>query len=90
MTTLKTKMQEAMSKDVEVDWPVIPVHYCGNGIECIDAMKAMVSADEFVAHCRLTSIKYLWRAGKKGPAIDDLRKAVHYLEYAIDTLGGEI
>ncbi|MFJ9848599.1 DUF3310 domain-containing protein [Streptomyces sp. NPDC101150] len=29
-------------------------------------------------------IKYVLRAGKKGPALDDLRKAQHYIQKAIE------
>jgi hypothetical protein len=36
--------------------------------------------------CRGNAIKYIWRAGEKGPPIDDLRKAVWYLEREIKRL----
>ena len=59
-----------------------PTHYtdgpakclgCGRTIECIDVV-------EWLGFSIGNAIKYLWRAGKKGPADDDLRKAVWYIE----------
>jgi hypothetical protein len=31
-------------------------------------------------------MKYVWRAGKKGPAIPDLKKAINYLNFEIQRL----
>lgn len=36
------------------------------------------------------AIKYLWRAGQKGKAIDDLRKAAWYIDREIKRLGGAL
>jgi Protein of unknwon function (DUF3310) len=33
---------------------------------------------------RANAVKYLLRAGDKGPAVEDLRKALHYIEKAIE------
>ena len=41
-----------------------PIHYNAAGIECIDAMEAMVSeadVDTHVAYCWQNAFKYLWR-----------------------------
>jgi len=66
-----------------------PRHYASeNGLECWDAQIAAVGTDGFVAHCRATAIKYLWRTGKKDSAraAEDLRKAVRYIEKAVEVL----
>lgn len=63
-----------------------PPHYQTDGIECIDAIRAALGLDGFVAHCRGNAIKYSWRAGKKGQAGQDLRKAAWYLNRAADEL----
>lgn len=63
-----------------------PPHYQTDGIECIDAILAALGRDGFVAYCRGNSIKYSWRAGKKGQAAQDLRKAAWYLNRAATEL----
>jgi hypothetical protein len=64
-----------------------PPHYqTDNGIECIDAIRAALGLDGFVACCRGNAIKYAWRAGKKDETAQDLRKAAWYLERAAKEL----
>jgi hypothetical protein len=62
-----------------------PAHYQGK-VECIDAIEAALGAQGFIAYCRGNIIKYTYRAGRKGDSAEDLRKAVWYLERAIETL----
>lgn len=59
-----------------------PSHYTQGGIECIDAIRAMLGRDGFAAYCRGNAMKYLWRAGLKGDPVEDLRKAQWYLARA--------
>ena len=60
-----------------------PSHYqSDDGIECIDAIRAALGREGFIAHCRGTAIKYAWRSGKKSAHAEDLRKAAWYLERA--------
>ena len=64
-----------------------PEHYqSDNGIECIDAIRAALGLEGFVAHCRGTAIKYSWRSGKKDRHAEDLRKAAWYLTRAAEAL----
>lgn len=56
-----------------------PPHYQGK-VECIDAIEAALGTDGFAAYCRGNAIKYSFRAGRKGPAGEDLAKARWYLE----------
>lgn len=66
-----------------------PTHYaseakcsgCGEPIECIDVVRHM-------GFDLGNAIKYLWRAGKKDAAIQDLKKAVWYIEDMIAELEG--
>jgi hypothetical protein len=62
-----------------------PPHYQGK-VECIDAIEAALGDDGFVACCRGNAMKYIYRAGRKGESVEDLRKAAWYLERAIKTL----
>lgn len=56
-----------------------PAHYTYGGIECIDAMKAMMSREEYRGYLRGAAFKYLWRYPYKGKPSEDLRKAMWYL-----------
>lgn len=60
-----------------------PKHYHGHpaGIECIQITEHM--------NFNLGNVvKYIWRAGKKGPAMEDLEKAKWYLDREIVRLRG--
>lgn len=59
-----------------------PPHYTQGAIECIDAMEAMVTPEEFRAHCRLTAFKYIWRARHRGNEATNYAKAQWYLDRA--------
>ncbi len=62
-----------------------PPHYtssaakceCGKPIECIQI-------DEHMGFCLGSALKYIWRADLKGKAIEDLKKAVWYINREID------
>lgn len=60
-----------------------PKHYTGHpsGIECIQITENM-------NFCLGNAVKYIWRADLKNDAIEDLRKAVWYLEREIKRRGG--
>lgn len=51
-----------------------PKHYTGHpsGIECIQVTRHF-------NFCLGNAIKYIWRAGQKGDAIEDLEKAAFYI-----------
>ena len=56
-----------------------PDHYTFGTIECIEAIEAALG-DGFPAYCRGNALKYLWRAGHKINAVEDLRKAAWYAQ----------
>ena len=58
-----------------------PAHYTAGGIECIDALAA---ATEGV--CTANAIKYLWRWKLKN-GVEDLKKAIWYINHLIEELG---
>lgn len=70
-----------------------PSHYKSNTIECIDAMKACSTPEEFRGHLKLTVLKYLWREDKKGEGdkarVENLEKAAWYLERLVRDLRGD-
>jgi len=55
-----------------------PAHYVGHpsGIECIQIT-------EHMGFCIGNAIKYLWRADLKNDALEDLRKAIWYIDREI-------
>ena len=55
-----------------------PMHYAAGTIECIDAIEAQLSAEEFRGYLKGNIIKYLWREKHKG-GIESLKKAKWYL-----------
>lgn len=59
-----------------------PAHYNQSDIECIDAIRAALGEEGFVAYCRGNAIKYNWRAGHKFDTTEDLHKAAWYSRMA--------
>lgn len=60
-----------------------PSHYqSDDGIECIDAIRAALGREGFIAYCRGNAIKYNWRSGKKSSHSEDLKKGAWYSERA--------
>lgn len=60
-----------------------PEHYTSHpsGVECI----TIAQHENF---CVGSALKYLWRRNLKGRQIEDLKKAIRYIEYEIERLEG--
>lgn len=71
--------------DAEEDLVNQPPHYNQGGIECIDAIRAMLSQEEFEGYCRGNSLKYRWRFRYKD-FIQDLKKAEWYEKRLLESL----
>lgn len=59
--------------------------YCSrddSSIECIDAIKAALTREEFVGFCKGNVIKYIWRERDKGRMLD-IGKAATYIRYML-------
>lgn len=56
-----------------------PAHYTQGGIECIDAIKAALTEEEFRGYCKGNALKYVWRERHKG-GVESLAKAAWYLD----------
>lgn len=68
-----------------------PRHYNNlnhKGIECIDAMEAMLTKEEFIGYLRGNVFKYLWRYRYKN-YVEDLKKAQWYLNKLLEVLQKE-
>lgn len=55
-----------------------PPHYVHGPVECIDAIRAALTEEEFRGFCKGNAFKYVWRERHKGGA-EDLAKAAWYL-----------
>jgi hypothetical protein len=60
-----------------------PPHYTDGGIECIEAIEAALTPEEFRGYCKGNLIKYAWRERMKG-GVESLKKARWYLDRLID------
>ena len=57
-----------------------PAHYNNGDIECIDAIEAMLTPEEFIGYLRGNSLKYRWRFRYKNKPVEDMLKARWYEE----------
>jgi len=55
-----------------------PAHYTEGGIECIEAIEAQLTPEEYRGYLKGNVAKYVWREKKKG-GTESLRKAQWYL-----------
>ena len=55
-----------------------PSHYTSGGVECIKAIEASMTPEEFQGYCKGNCMKYIWRFRQKN-GIEDLDKAAVYL-----------
>ena len=62
----------------EPDMVNSPPHYQGDGIECIDAIRAALTPEEFRGYCKGNGLKYIWRELNKG-GDQDIAKAAWYM-----------
>ena len=59
-----------------------PDYYKSNGLSPLDAFKeGLISREEFIGFIKGNVIKYTVRAGKKDNAVNDIDKAIDYLEW---------
>ena len=74
---------DALTKHSSYSDPVTkPSHYNWHpsGVEC----KTIAEAFQYNLGC---AIKYIWRSGRKGDVIEDLKKAQEYIKNEIERLG---
>jgi hypothetical protein len=92
---IKKNMQEEYimiknNDEIENDNVNHPKHYEGN-IECIDAMKEVISEAGLINFCIGNAFKYIWRCMKKhNTPVEDLKKARWYISKAIELLTSEV
>lgn len=70
--------REAEEEGDEVDMVNAPPHYNNGDIECIDAIQAALTTEEWRGFLKGQVMKYVWRERDKG-GTEDLQKASYYL-----------
>lgn len=55
-----------------------PSHYTSSKIECIDAIEASMSREQFIGYLKGQVMKYNWRSDHKGKRVEDTKKAEWY------------
>jgi len=55
-----------------------PKHYNSGKVECIEAIEAMLTPEEYLGYLRGNGFKYRWRCRYKGKTLEDLDKAEWY------------
>lgn len=59
-----------------------PEHYCSGKVECIEAIEAAETPEEYRGFLKGQIFKYVFREGKKG-GTESLKKASWYLDRLI-------
>ena len=59
-----------------------PEHYAASSIECIEAIEAQLSPEEYKGWLKGNIVKYFWRENRK-QGIESLKKARWYLDRLI-------
>jgi len=75
---IKQQFKEGQSKLNMVE---NPPHYNHAGIECIEAIEAALTPEEFKGYLKGNVMKYISRAGKKDATLQELNKAKTYLQW---------
>ena len=85
VTSKVRKVRRDIVDSTEGDDVDSPFHYNNGNVECIEAIEAASSKEEFEGYLRGNVIKYIWRFRYKDGE-KDLRKAKWYLEKLISFL----
>lgn len=85
MKSLKVNVTEVPAQvhvESVVDMVNQPPHYTAGEIECIDAIAAALTPEEFRGYCKGNALKYIWREKHKG-GDEDLKKATWYMDRSV-------
>ena len=85
MDRIMEELIEHAHKLMDEDLVNHPPHYNNGKIECIEAIEAMLSHEEYVGYLRGNSLKYRWRFRYKD-FIQDLKKAEWYENRLLEEL----
>ena len=72
-----------------VDMVNSPPHYTHGNVECIDAIQAQLTTEEFIGYLRGTIAKYNWRLMVKSDPHEDAQKMMWYQTKLVEVLCAE-
>ena len=89
MDDILTKEQQVIKEAIWRGSDMVdhPSHYTHGKIECIDAIEASMTPEEFTGFLKGQVIKYIWRFEKKWDPLEDLKKAEFYLDRLVEFTG---
>jgi hypothetical protein len=73
----------AVDMDAPIDLVNHPPHYASGAIECIEAIEAQLTPEEYRGYLKGNCVKYQWRERQKG-GVESLKKAQWYLNRLIE------
>ena len=76
-----------MPNEVKHDPVMHPAHYVQGGIECIEAIRAALTPEEFRGFCKGNALKYIWREKHKKQE-EDVAKGMFYLGKLLEIAKG--
>lgn len=68
---------------------IAQAHYNQCAIEPIEIMQMYFTAQEMYGFCKGNALKYILRSRFKGHELQDMEKALQYVEWAVDVLKGK-
>ena len=80
---LDAQREHPLMEEAEADVVNKPPHYGNGKVECIEAIDAASTKEEFEGYLRGNVLKYVWRFRYKDN-VKDLQKAKWYLEKLIN------
>ena len=86
--TENIRMQQGNKQSDNKDMVNNPPHYNSDSIECIQAIEAALTVEEFRGYCKGNNLKYTWRERYKGED-QDLRKATWYLNRLLESVDND-
>lgn len=84
-----TNFNGAVTEEIDTDMIDKPAHYNVGNIECIEYLKDNLPWEAYTGYLEGNAKKYLHRWRHKGRPVEDLKKAVWYLERLIQELDGK-
>lgn len=75
-----------MAKNEPNEFDIIekPEHYNYGKVECIDVIKDILGEQGFIDYCHGNAVKYIFRAKHKDSFVDNIKKAVWYLNRIVE------
>ena len=80
-----------MTKNESNEFDIIekPEHYNYGKVECIDVISDVLGKQGLIDYCHGNAMKYIFRAKHKGKFIENIKKAIWYLNRIVEETEGK-